>query len=112
MSNLPHPPFCRQHGAFDIDAVRLPPLFDGHVAEGGMVRQNAKVEGSEGDAALDDAEIAAGGFKGAGELFFGGDVDVVVFVVDVLDGMFGFCEVKDGDVGSGCEESFYLGTDQ
>ncbi len=73
------------------------------------MRQDAEVEGSEGDAALDDAEIAAGGFEGAGELFFGGNVDVVVFVVNVLDGMFGFREVEDGDVGSGCEEGFHLG---
>ena len=77
-----------------------------------MVRQDTEVEGSERDATLDDAKVAARGFEGAGELFFGGDVDVVVFVVNILDGMFGLGEVEDGDIGSGCEESFYLGIDQ
>ncbi len=106
--DLAHPPFGGQHGAFDVDAVGLAPLVGGHVHEGGMVGQDAEVEGCEGDAALDDAEIAAGGFEGVGELFFGGDVDLVELEVEVLDGVSGLVDVEDGDVGSGRQEGSYL----
>lgn len=106
--DLPHPPFCGQHCAFDVDAVGLPPLFDGHVHEGAMVREDAEIERCKCDAALHDAEIAAGCFEGAGELFFGRDVDLVEFEVEVLDGGFGLVDVEDGDVGSGGQECFHL----
>lgn len=106
--DLPHPPFCGQHCAFDVDAVGLPPLFDGHVHEGAMVREDAEIERCECDAALHDAEIAAGGLEGAGELFFGGDVHLVEFEMEVLDRDFGLADVEDGDVGPGGQECFHL----
>lgn len=107
MLDLSHPPLGSQHGPLDIHGMSPPPLLDRHIHQTLPMGQDAQVETGEGDAALHDAEVAAGGFEGVGDGFFVGDVDLMEFEMKVLERVLGAVDVEDGDVGSSGEESFH-----
>ncbi|KAL9583387.1 MAG: hypothetical protein Q9203_005107 [Teloschistes exilis] len=107
--DLTQPRLSGQKGALGIDPVRPPPLFQRHVHDGLMMWKRAEVEAGECHTALDDAEVAASGLEGYGQLFLVANVDFVEFQMDVVERVLGFLQIEHGDICSSGQEGLDRG---